>query len=87
MYPYANPSLISQSLNFIKNIKWGALLDGTQKTLGVVNQAIPIFYQIKPLVENTRTIFKVANAINTPTNTKQEKNEIKNTQTSPIFYI
>lgn len=88
MYPYTNPSLLNQGLNIIKNIKWGAILDGTQKTLGVVNQAIPVFYQIKPLVENTKTMFRVANAINSPNiNNITEKKEEKMNNTSPIFYI
>jgi len=40
------------------------LLNKTQKTLNIINQAIPIFYQIKPLWNNTKTILKIANIIN-----------------------
>ena len=48
MYPdsYFRPSLLSRGLGITKSINWGSLLDGTQKTLGVINQAIPIVYQI-----------------------------------------
>lgn len=85
MYPYSNPSIITKSLTALKNIKWATLLDGTQKTLGVINQAIPIVYQVKPLVNNAKTLFKIANVIKEPV---QNNNEVKKeTNTSPIFYI
>lgn len=89
MYPYPNPSILSRGLSLIKNIKWGSLLDGTQKTLGVINQAIPIVYQAKPLVSSAKTLFKISNIINTPDqdeNEKQIKKEPSSTN-SPIFYI
>ena len=64
MYPntYIRPSLFST----LKNIGWSNILDGTQKTLGVINQAIPIVYQVKPVVSNVRSMFKIASAINEP---------------------
>lgn len=43
---------------------WGSFLSNTQKTLNVVNQAIPIFYQIKPIWSNAKTMFKIMGAIN-----------------------
>lgn len=91
MYPYQNPNILLKGLSFIKNIKWGTLLDGTSKTLGVINQAIPVIYQVKPIMNNAKTMFKIANIMNTPTekqNTeiKQDTKEEK-TSNSPIFYI
>lgn len=91
MYPYPNPSLLTRGINAIKAIKWGTLLDGTQKTLGVINQAIPVIYQVKPIVSNAKTLFKIANVINTPDNNISQK-AINNEQNqsisnSPIFYI
>ena len=64
MYPsaYPKPGLFS----LIRNIGWSNFLDGTQKTLGIINQAIPIMYQVKPVVANMRSMFKIANAINSP---------------------
>lgn len=85
MYPYSNPSILAKSINTLKNIKWGTLLDGTQKTLGVINQAIPIVYQVKPIVNNAKTLFKIANVINKEP--QEQKAEKKETNTSPIFYI
>ena len=44
-------------------INLGAILTNTQKTLNIVNQAIPLVYQVKPMVENAKTIFKVMGAV------------------------
>lgn len=40
-----------------------SILSNTQKTLGIINQAIPIMYQIKPIWNNAKTMFKIAGAI------------------------
>ena len=85
--PYMRPSLFSM----LKNIGWSNLLDGTQKTLGVSNQAIPIVYQVKPVVSNMRSVFKIANAIKSPDNNQSTNKSINNTNNintnKPIFYI
>ncbi|MBR2246361.1 MAG: hypothetical protein IKG58_02425 [Bacilli bacterium] len=83
-YPYIRPNLLERSLSLLKGIKWSDLLDGTSKTLNVINQAIPIIYRIKPIINNTKTIVKIANSINNiddiPTTNKSSNNK-------PIFYI
>lgn len=43
------------------NIKWGSILSGTQKTLNVINQAIPIIKQAGPVINNAKTMFRVMN--------------------------
>lgn len=87
-------SLLSKGLSSLKSIKWSTLLEGTQKTLGVINQAIPIVYQIKPIVNNAKTIFKIADSLKEdPVRPEEIKaspttNTTTNTSsTSPIFYI
>lgn len=63
-------------------INWSSLLSNTQKTLGIINQAIPAFYQIKPIFSNMKTMFKVVNEINKDDNKSKQKtnnsNNIKN---------
>ena len=89
-YPYSNPSIIAKSLSFLKNTKWGSLLDGAGKTLGVINQAIPIVYQVKPLLGNAKTLMKIATSMNEKeeNNPKKEIEKIEEKSTnSPIFYI
>ena len=81
-YQYPNFTPKTSLFSKIKTIKFSEILNGTQKTLNIINQAIPIFNQIKPLINNTRTILKIANAINT--NDKKQnikKNEIKKIET------
>lgn len=88
MYPYQNPSILAKGLSFFKTIKWGPLLDGTSKTLGVINQAIPVVYQVKPIINNAKTMFKIANIMNEPKKeTKKETTTVTQTNNSPIFYI
>ena len=63
LYPYASMTAKTGLLSALKNIKWGTILSNTQKTLGVINQAIPIVYQIKPIWNNAKTVFKIVGAI------------------------
>ena len=89
--------LLTKGLNAVKAVNWSALLDGTQKTLGVINQAIPVVYQIKPIVNNAKTLFRIAGSLNDETS-KEPIQSVENTITtpnsttpspnnSPIFYI
>lgn len=36
-----------------------SILSNTQKTLSVVNQAIPLYYQIKPVFKNLKTLSRL----------------------------
>ncbi len=89
--------LLTRGLSSLKSINWSGLLDGTQKTLGVINQAIPVVYQIKPIVNNARTLFKIAGAIKSDDsvvniNDQEDqvpspKEKLENNKNQPIFYI
>ena len=77
-------------------ITFSSILNGTSKTLGVINQAIPVFYQVKPIWNNAKTMFRVAKEINssnkTTTNQKKEvitnNNETKKENSnSPTFFL
>ena len=59
--PYGAYALSSVAKN---GINWSSLLSNTQKTLGIINQAIPAFYQIKPIFSNMKTMFRVVSEIN-----------------------
>ncbi len=63
-YPYQNYGI---KRGFFSNLKgrvnWSNILNNTQKTLNIINQAIPVMYQIKPIWNNTKTIFKIMGAI------------------------
>lgn len=98
--PYIRPSLFGRALGAAKAFNFSSFLDGTQKTLGVINQAIPIVYQVKPMFQNARTMFRIADEIRKPVeNTRGNTNTNTNTSVSastntsiattnrPIFYI
>ena len=93
MYSYSNPSFIKNSISFLKSISWGSFLDGTSKTLGVFNQTIPLVYQVKPLFNNVKTLFKISNIMNSDSSSAFEDKPIQNekketmSNNSPIFYL
>lgn len=66
-------------------INWSSILSNTQKTLGIVNQAIPMVKQISPIMKNAKTMFKVMNEfkrVETPASTTNLENT--NTGTNQI---
>ena len=85
-FPYAPISQIPKVgglKSLFSGIKWSSILNGTQKTLNVINQAIPIIKQAGPVINNVKTMFKVMNEfkkIEVPQNNINEKNtpEINN---------
>lgn len=77
-----------------RTINWSGLLTNTQKTLNIVNQAIPIVYQIKPIVNNAKTMFRVANEFTKNTSNNVNQVQYNNEQTTendnydgPSFFI
>lgn len=65
-------------------INWSSILNGAQRTLGLVNQAIPLVKQAAPMVRNAKTMFKVMNEFkkvetpNTNTNNTVSNENITN---------
>ena len=78
-YPYqaTRQSLFS---NLKGKFNWSSLLNNTQKTLNIINQAIPVFYQIKPIWSNAKTVFKIMGALKEED--KQKQSTIKNSYNS-----
>ena len=80
----ASKGLFSKLLG---GLNWSSILTNTQKTLGIVNQAIPMVKQISPVVKNAKTMFKVMNEfkrIDSPSFTSHTKNNEKNIQQNQI---
>ena len=73
-------------------------MNGTQRTLSIINQTIPTIKQITPVVKNAKTMFKVMNEfkkVDTPTSTnyetEKETTSIKNNESisfdeGPTFF-
>ena len=61
------------------------ILNGASKTLNVLNQALPVYKEIKPIVSNAKTLFNAYRSINNTSNTNVVKSN--NTNNSPNFFI
>ena len=98
-YPYTMPYLSSSMpvtaaktglKGLLSSIKWGSIVDGTQKTLGIVNQAIPLVKQARPVINNAKTMFRVMNEFKKADsdNYTPIENETQNTKQSngPTFF-
>lgn len=67
-YQYYMPRMSRMGFSTVRphlktNFNFSEILNGTQKTLNIINQAIPIFYQIRPIWNNVRTMFRVVGAL------------------------
>lgn len=68
------------------NFNFGNFLNSAGKTLNVINQAIPIFYQVKPIVNNAKTMFRVMGAVrDTDTSSKNSSNSYNNYTNDNIY--
>ena len=93
MYPYN----VSKGgfLGSFKRFNFSGFLDGAQKTLGLVNQTIPLIYQVKPIISNARTMFRIADVVkndnlndnSNSTNNLSDTSVSTSSNNSPIFYI
>lgn len=63
------------------SISFSKILNGTQKILGIANQAIPLVKQVGPVINNTKTMFRILNEFKKgdKTNTNTKHNNIINT--------
>lgn len=57
----------------------GSILNNAQKTLGVINQAIPVVKQAGPMINNVKTMFKLAGAFKDETEVSKKNNQKVNT--------
>lgn len=59
-------------------INWGNILNNTQKTLSIINQAIPVFYQVKPIWNNAKTMFKVMGEMGKISSNNNSRSNVSN---------
>lgn len=64
-----------------KSINWGGLLNNASKTLGVVNQAIPLVKQAGPMFNNMKSMMRLASIFKDETdNYPRQNNNQENMQ-------
>ena len=81
----ASRGILSGILGSIRGANWSGWLSNIQKTLGVVNQAIPMVKQVSPMIGNAKTMFKIMNEfkkVDTPTTTTSQNNTTATNTTS-----
>ena len=61
----------------IKKVNWGGLINNASKTLNVVNQAIPLVRQVGPMVNNVKSMLRVASIFKDETDIKPSKSKVK----------
>ena len=65
------------------------VLSGISKGLGIVNQAIPIYKEIKPMMSNARKVLEIVKEFNKSSNTKTidvtPKKEVTKTVTPSVL--
>ena len=83
LFGSAKAGSIGTTATGASKITFSSLLNGASKTLGVINQAIPVFYQVKPIWNNARTMFRVVKEINSKDNSDSSNNVTKQTTNSP----
>lgn len=64
-------------------ITLGNILNGTQRALNFANQAIPLVKQVRPMIGNAKTMFKVMNEFKRAEKPKKSSNIINDTNEIP----
>ena len=62
----------------IRGINWGGLLNNVSRTLGVINQAIPVVKQAGPMLNNMKSMIRLANAFKNETSPSKINNNQNN---------
>ena len=53
-------SRLGNGFSAIRGINWGNFITNTSKTLGVINQTIPLVRQVGPVFNNMKSMLKIA---------------------------
>lgn len=64
---------LGSSIQTLKNVNWGGLITNASKTLNVVNQAIPLVKQVGPMVNNMKSMLRIASIFKDETDNKPSK--------------
>lgn len=76
--------LFSRLGGAIKGINWSGFINNASKTVGVINQTIPLVKQAGPMIRNMKSVMKVASVFKDETDPKPNKNTQNNYQKKSI---
>ena len=66
---------IFSKLRGLGGINWQGILNNTSRTLGVINQAIPVIKQVGPMYNNMKSMLKIASIFKDETDPKPRYNK------------
>lgn len=71
-------SAAAKGTSLLGKLNWSSILSNAQKTLNVVNQAIPLYYQVKPVFNNIKTLGKIGKEFTKASSSVQSKTQSMN---------
>lgn len=74
--PFSLPGSAAGIAAATKKFSWSGIFNGIGKTIGTVNQIIPLYQNVKPIIHNSKTLLKVMKGLNTSVH-PQNKEPIK----------
>lgn len=79
-------SRLGNSMRALRGVNWGGLITNASKTLNVVNQAIPLVRQVGPMVNNMKSMLRVASIFKDETDNNPVQVKSKTTNNSSKNY-
>ena len=73
-----NTGTVRSLFHGIHNINWNNMLNNVSRTLGVMRDAIPVVKEVGPMINNMRSMIKIASVFKDETDTKKNTNNINN---------
>ena len=61
---------LGNSFAALRSLNWGGFINNASKTLGVINQAIPLVRQVGPMMNNMKSMLRVASIFKDETDKK-----------------
>ena len=68
---------IGNRIHAFRGINWSNIIQHTSKTLGVINQAIPVVRQVGPMMNNVRSMLKIASVFKDETDNGGHGNSVQ----------
>lgn len=69
-------SKLGGAFGTLRSLNWGGIINNTSRTLGIINQTIPLVRQVGPMVGNMRSMLKLASVFKDETDTGAKKNNV-----------
>ena len=66
-------SRIGSGIHALRGLNWGGIINNTSRTLGLINQAIPVVKQVGPMMNNVKSMLKVASVFKDETDSPRRR--------------